>query len=196
MNNYLLKIKKLISKSGLILFLLRLPFRASKVIAIKLNSFFWKFFLKECGNNVVIELSVNFENPKNVILNDNVYIGANSRFGSELNDGTITIESNVHIGRNCTIDHTGSITIKENTLLSENIKILSHSHGYDPRSKPIGLELIIEKNCWIGLNTIITENCNFINSSNITASGSIVTKNLNEPNCVYGGLPAKKIKRY
>lgn len=190
------KLKKLISKSGFILFLLRFPSRALKNILIKLNSLFWKFFLKECGNNVTIELGVNFENPKNIIIKNNVYIGKNSSFSSEIIDGFLTIENNVHIGKNCKIDHTGNVLIKENCLLSENVKILSHSHGYDPRSKPVPKSLLINENCWFGLNTIITENCDLIVKNTIIATASVVSKNILEENCIFAGIPAKKIKNY
>lgn len=190
------KLKKLISKNGFILFLLRFPSRALKNVLIKLNSLFWKFFLKECGNNVTIELGVNFENPKNIIIKNNVYIGKNSSFSSEILDGFLTIENNVHIGRNCKIDHTGNVLIKENCLLSENVKILSHSHGYDPRSEPVPKSLVINENCWFGLNTIITENCNLIVKNTIIATSSVVSKNILEENCIFAGIPSKKIKNY
>jgi acetyltransferase-like isoleucine patch superfamily enzyme len=196
MNNILNKFKNLISKSGFLLFLIRFPRRSLKAILIKLNSKFWKFFLKECGSNVIIELGVNFENPKNIIIKDNVYIGAKSSFGTELAEGYLVLENNVHIGRNCKIDHTGDITIKEKTLFSENVKILSHSHGYNPRNKAIPMPLIIDENCWLGLNTIITENCSFISKNTITATGTIITKNVKEPNCIIAGVPAKKLKEY
>lgn len=167
-----------------------------KNVLIKLNSLFWKFFLKECGNNVTIELGVNFENPKNIIIKNNVYIGKNSSFSSEILDGFLTIENNVHIGRNCKIDHTGNVLIKENCLLSENVKILSHSHGYDPRSEPVPKSLVINENCWFGLNTIITENCNLIVKNTIIATSSVVSKNILEENCIFAGIPSKKIKNY
>lgn len=196
MNKYLVKLRNLISKSGLILFFLRLPSRVIKILLIRLNSFFWKLFLNHCGKNVTIELGVNFGIPKNISIGDNVYIGCNTSFGSELNSSTIIIENNVHIGRHNKIDFTGNIIIKENTLFSENIVILTHSHGYNPKNKPIPKPLIIETNCWLGLNTIVTENCNFIAKSTIVATGSILTKDVNEINLIMAGIPAKKIKSF
>jgi len=196
MNKYLKKIQNLISKSGFILFFLRLPVRIVKNLFIKLNSLFWKLFLKECGSNVLIELGVKFENPKSVIIKDNVYIGSNSTFGSELNGGIIILENNVHIGRNCKIDHTGDILISKDTLLSENVRILSHTHGYNPKSNPIPKPLIINENCWFGLNSIVTENCNIIAKNTIIATASVISKDFLEENCVIAGIPAKIIKRF
>ena len=196
MNKYLKKIQNLISKSGFILFFLRLPSRTIKNLFIKLSSLFWKIFLKECGDNVVIELGVRFENPKNVIIKNNVYIGSNSIFGTELDEGIIVLEDHVHIGRNCKIDHTGNIAISKNTLLSENVRILSHSHGYNPKNNPIGLNLKIGKNCWFGINSIISENVIDIEDYTILGTGSILTKSVLEKNTIFAGVPAKKIKNY
>ncbi|MGA1933801.1 acyltransferase [Arcobacter sp. YIC-464] len=196
MHKYLLKIKKLVVKSGFTLFILRLPFRIIRYLLIKFNSYFWKHFLKECGRNVTIELGVHFENPKNVIIKNNVYIGSNTIFGTELDEGYIVLEDNIHIGKNCKFDHTGNIHVGKYTLFSENVKILSHTHGYDPRSKPLPKPLIIEDKCWFGINTIISENCNVIKTNTITATSSVITKDILEQNTIYAGIPAKKIKSY
>lgn len=186
----------LIKTNGTILTLFLLPNKLLKRVLNKLSTFFWKLFLNKCGKNVVIEYGVFFSHPKNIIIKDNVYIGSGTVFGSENNQGKVTLSNNVHIGRDCTFDHTGNITIKENTLFSANVKILSHSHGYNPRSKPIAKDLLIERNCWFGINTIITENVNTIEMYTISASGSIITKDILDNYIIIGGIPAKKIRSY
>lgn len=196
MKNYLNKLHNLIKKSGFILFLIRFPFRVLNYMLIRLNTYFWRLFLKETGNNLLIELGVKIENPKQIIIQDNVYIGKNTVIGAENNIGVLTLNNNVHIGRSCEIDHTGNVTIGKNTLLSAKTTILSHSHGYNPRNIAVPQDLSIGENCWFGLNTIISENVKFIKPFTILATGSILTKSVQLNNCIYAGIPARKIKKY
>ena len=110
-----------------------------------------------------------------------------------MKDGYIKIEDNVSIGRNSKIDFSGGITLKKGVMLSENVVIQTHDHGFDPRSKPIGKPLLIEENVWIGLNTSVLYNVNLISENSIIAAGSLVTKKV-EPNSIYAGIPAKFLK--
>ena len=53
-------------------------------------------------------------------------------------------------------------------------------------------EIIIENNCWIGMNCIIMKGVK-IGKNTVIGAGSIVVKDC-EPNSVYAGNPAIKIK--
>lgn len=56
----------------------------------------------------------------------------------------------------------------------------------------VGNPIYIEDGCWIGARSLILPGVT-IGKGTIIAAGSIVTKNC-EPNSLYAGIPAKKIK--
>ncbi len=78
-------------------------------------------------------------------------------------------------------------------LLSANAQIYSHDHGYNPRSNPTPLPLIIEHNVWIGLNSIILPQAKSIGEGAIVGAGSIVAKSI-PAGAIVAGNPAKIIK--
>lgn len=191
--------KRLVSlkeKSGLFLFIIRLPGRVTYHILKKINRLFWSISLGSMGKNVIIEWGAHFENPKNVFLGNNVHIGKNVRFGSEFIDGIAKIDDNVHINRDCIIDHSGDVIIGENTLLSSEVVVLTHSHGYDPKSLPIKKPITIGSNCWIGYGVKLLENTKWIGNNVLIASGAVVNKQCDDSNYIYGGIPARKIKKF
>jgi acetyltransferase-like isoleucine patch superfamily enzyme len=181
------------ARHGLFLSVFRLPIRFLIRIFNRINTLRWRLFLKEVGSNVVIEMGVDFESPLLVSLKDNVTIQKGAFFRSELLSGEIIIGKNVQINSNVFIDHTGLINIGENSLISEGVKIYSHSHGYDPRSPPNPKPLNIENNVWIGSEAMVLENCSNIGENVIVAARSVVTKNVIK-NTIVAGFSAKTIK--
>lgn len=159
----------------------------------KIATIYWKLHLKSYGKNVIIYRSCNFTSPKRIIMGNNILIQQNNSTGSELPEGILKIKDNVQINANCTFDHSGDIIIEENVLISEGVKIYTHSHGYEPRSIPISYPLIIRQNVWIGAFAMIMHNVSEIGENSIIASGAVVTKSV-EPNSIVGGNPAKLIK--
>lgn len=51
---------------------------------------------------------------------------------------------------------------------------------------------MIENGCWIGANVTVLPGVT-IKSGTIVAAGAVVVRDC-EGNCIYGGVPAKKIK--
>jgi acetyltransferase-like isoleucine patch superfamily enzyme len=190
------RLKSLANNSGITLFLIRLPFRFLKYLFNRLNTLFYKSFLKECGPGTIIEFGAHIESPNRVSLGSNVYIGRKTIINSENTTGTLSIENNVHIGTDCHIDHTGLLVIKANTLISEKVFIYTHSHGYDPRSLPDPIDKTIEENVWIGSQAVVLESSAKVAKGIILAANSVATKQLTETNGIYAGLPAKLIKKY
>jgi len=152
------------------------------------------FFLKEMGSNCLIEFGVKIENPKQLILKNRVYIGKGTIFGSENNNGLCFIDDDSHIGRNSKIDHTGNIQIGKNVLLSEEVTIFSHTHGYNPHSKAIPINLEIQNDVWIGYRVVILESTKFIVKNSIIASSALLSKECNKEKSIYAGIPAKFLK--
>lgn len=174
------------------------------LLLLLLLSLFGRFFdyiytliitknLSSCGKDTTIQRGFNIRFPARVIIGDHVKVGIDVEFSTELKIGSLVIRDNAQINKNCFLDFTGDLSIGENTVISENVTIQTHSHGYDPKSVPIGFPLIIGGNVWIGANSLILPSVNEIGEGAIIAAGSIVTKNV-APHTIVAGSPAKKIK--
>ena len=86
------------------------------------------------------------------------------------------------------------IIIDSSVLLGPDVKIISANHKFDNYeewldSKPI----ILNKNVWIGANTVILPGVE-IGSNSIIGAGSVVTKSI-DTNSLVAGNPAKLIKK-
>lgn len=185
--------KGLFAESGPVLFALRLPFRAFKVLADIINTRFYGLFLEEMGPGCRIEYGARIEGARNVAIGRNVRIGKATIIVSEIKTAKLRIGDRVHINRGCHIDHTGGLEIGEDSLLSEEAIIYSHSHGVDPHSIPQPIPKKIGKNCWIGARAMLMENAHTIADNTLVGAGSIVTKAIEDEGGVFAGVPAKRI---
>lgn len=120
------------------------------------------------------------------------YFGGKSSLSQDLVTG-----KNVYIGPNCYIYP--KVKIGDYSMLANDVKIIGGDHRYDKVGVPIlysgRAELkstIIGMDCWIGAYSIIMCGVH-IGDGSIIAAGSVVTKDV-EPYCIFGGVPAKKIK--
>lgn len=110
----------------------------------------------------------------------------------------------VHIGNNSRIGIgnvvIGPVTIGNDVILAQNIVISGLNHGYKDVSRPIHLQpvttahIIIEDECWIGANAVITAGVT-IGKHSVIAAGAIVTKDI-PPFSVAVGNPARVIRQY
>ncbi|GAB3538508.1 hypothetical protein GCM10027443_33610 [Pontibacter brevis] len=110
----------------------------------------------------------------------------------------------VHIGQNTFIGLfdvvIGPITIGNSVIIAQNVVMSGLNHGYEDVNIPIKdqpcstAEIIIEDECWIGANAVITAGVR-IGKHAVVAGGSVVTKDV-PPYTVVGGNPAKVLKRY
>jgi acetyltransferase-like isoleucine patch superfamily enzyme len=108
---------------------------------------------------------------------------------------------NLRIGRNVffnsgvKIQDQGGVVIEDGALLGHNVVIATINHGMNPAHRAdICLSPVrIGKNVWIGANATICPGVN-IGDGAVIAAGAVVTENVPE-NTVYGGVPAKFIKK-
>ena len=111
----------------------------------------------------------------------------------------ITIGNNVFMNRNVYIIARAPITIGNNVLIANNVVINSGNHVYNDPKVNINMQghisapIIIEDDVWIGANSIIIKGVT-IGTGSVIAAGAVVTKSV-PPYCVYGGVPAKLIKK-
>jgi len=126
----------------------------------------------------------------NVIIGDDVFINVK-------NDAKLYIGNNVHINKGTRISSFESIIIEDDVLIASYCNILDHNHQYDLKSPASTVKydcspIIIKKGAWLGTKVQVNKGTT-IGKFSIIASNSVVTKNIEE-SCIYGGIPATKIK--
>lgn len=90
----------------------------------------------------------------------------------------------------------GTITIGENTFCGHNVCFLTGSHpleGVRQNTVPDGHDIVVGQNVWLASNVTVIGPCT-IGDDCVIAAGAVVTKDC-EPGWVYGGVPAKKIRK-
>jgi len=151
----------------------------------------WRFMLRKIthywlkiiygikiGSQCHIGRKLRFVYPQNIVIADKVTIGEGVRFWSEMETGTIELATSSEVGRNCVLDFSGGLVIGEGALLSEEVIVYTHNHGYEPRSIPTASSLTIGKKAWIGARAIILTSVNRIGEGAIVGAGAIVTKDI------------------
>jgi len=148
---------------------------------------FCKYKIYEIGEDVYISIGVRLW-AKNIIkIGKSVYIGKNSIIQTNciINDYVLFGENVAIVGK---FDHNFKqigVPISAASKIRDNDFKFNFNDNISPT--------IIGSDVWIGYGCIILEGVN-VGSGCIVAAGSVVTKNL-EPYWIYGGIPAKKIKK-
>lgn len=179
---------------GLPGFIVIILVRCLESIIDYVSSYFVKANLQSVGQSVTILRGLVYRYPNHISLGDKVIIGTNVKMTSEISSGELKISDKVTIGRNCSLDFSGGLFIKEGALLSDGVVIETHDHGYNPHSKAVGNNLVIGENVWIGLRSIIMPNTGVIGDNAIIAAGAVVTQPV-PANTIVAGVPAKIIKQ-
>lgn len=155
-------------------------------------------FYHKKGKGVIIRRRVRMD----VVPFNPFSIGDNSAIEdfSTINNGV----GDVHIGNNSLIGMgnviIGPVTIGNNVILAQNIVASGLNHNYQDITKPIHQQgvsvapIMIEDDCWIGANTVITAGVT-IGKHSVVAAGAVVTKNI-PPYSVAVGNPSRVIKRF
>lgn len=112
--------------------------------------------------------------------------------------GDVIIGSNTLIGMSNVI--IGPVTIGNNVIFAQNIVASGLNHEYRDIHTPIlhqpilTAPIVIEDECWIAANSVITAGVT-IGKHSVVAAGAVVTKSI-PPYSVAVGNPAKVIKKY
>lgn len=112
--------------------------------------------------------------------------------------GHLVIGENTLIGMGNVL--IGPLTIGNNVILAQNVVMSGLNHEYKDVNIPIRNQdvttatIIIEDDCWIAANSVITAGVT-IGRHSVIAAGSVVTKDV-PAFSVAAGNPAKIIKRY
>ncbi len=150
---------------------------------------------KEFGKHCSIGKNVTLDCP-NMILSNNVTFRDNVVIGGA---GVLTIGEETTINNYTFISCTKNVSIGKNVMLAPFVYVLDVDHKFQDLSIPISKQgydsksVKIGDNVWIGTNVIITKGVT-IGDGAIIAANSVVSKDVVE-NCIYGGSPAKLLKK-
>lgn len=105
-------------------------------------------------------------------------------------NGLIEFGENVGVNSYCSINAQVSVTIGNNSMLGEGVRIYDHNHKFDGKSlmSKLGYDrapVSIGENVWIGSNTVIMKGVKIGNNS-VVGAGSIVTKDIPPRTCFIG----------
>lgn len=115
----------------------------------------------------------------------------------------LKLGKNVSLNSDCVLQCYGGIEIGDNVTISDGAKILTRSleindyvnNARNPERNHIDKPVNIGKGVWIATNVIVLPGV-FIGANNIIAAGSVVSRSIFEEGCLYGGIPANKIREF
>jgi maltose O-acetyltransferase len=125
-------------------------------------------------------------------LADTAYIHPDSFFYSpdfDIGDG-------VFLNRECYVDTYERVTIGRNVWIGPRTMLLTSTHEIGDEQQragaPAGKRVYIGEGCWIGANVTILPGVSVLDGC-VIAAGAVVTKDC-EPNGIYAGNPAKRVR--
>jgi len=111
--------------------------------------------------------------------------------------GTLEIGKHVLLAKECFIDYTGNVIIKDNVRVTYGVIIETHYHPYhadwQATYDPVQTEIIIEEGAVIGSRAIIMPTCHYIGKHARVGAGAVVTHDVPDYAIVVGA-PAKVIR--
>jgi len=145
--------------------------------------------------------SISCEWPNNLSIGNNCDIQDNVdfRIGRPYDANcSITIGSNVFIGRCCEFVNSSKISIGNNCMIASSTTVNNTGHEFSKNQlinkQPITIkEIILEEDVWVGTSCIILQGVT-IGQGAVIAAGSVVNKSI-PPYEVWGGVPARFIKK-
>ena len=171
------------------------------------------------GKNVTIRYPKNFFVGTDTILEDGVEINCLANegihfgdrvtvgkyaiirpaniYGGPIGEGLV-IGNHSNIGPYSYIGCSGKITIGNNVMMGPRVSIYAENHVFDNPALTIKeqgvqkLAVVIEDDCWIASNVVITAGVT-IGKGSVVAAGAVVTESV-APYSIVGGVPAKLIK--
>ena len=87
------------------------------------------------------------------------------------------------------------ISIGKGTYIAPNVGIITVDHDLsDPSTHQKGMDVIIGRQCWIGMNAVILPGV-VLGENTVVGAGAVVTKSFPEGHLVLVGVPARPLKR-
>lgn len=140
---------------------------------------------KESGNKILIGNGVNLVDTEFILRNGG--------------DNTIIIGNYVTTGGSVQFAacEGKTISVGEDCQFAHNIQLWTNDHHpiYSAEGRRVNpaKDIKIGKHVWIGSGCMILKGCK-IDDGNVIGARSMITKNIQEKNCIFAGSPLKKVK--
>ena len=109
----------------------------------------------------------------------------------------ISIGAGSYVNDYVYVENVERVTIGARVGIAPHVVILTSAHELGPSAERFGRwtprPVTIEDGCWIGARSLILPGVR-IGRGTLVAAGAVVTEDC-EPSCLYGGVPAKMIRR-
>lgn len=162
-------------------------------IANRVSTLLWRGNLGSMGPSSRIQRSVTIRRPGGVSIGEDTVVGVGSTMVAEHCDSFVRIGNRVVCNPCVYLDFTGGLVIEDDVVLSKEVRVFTHSHGLDPKSKGVKTPLVIEVGAWLGQGVVVTEGVARIGRHSVVAAGAVVTKEV-PPGVVVAGVPARFVK--
>lgn len=169
-----------------------------KILAVSpdfIRSFVYRAsFLSERAIGLLVRYAVNRARCNKV--GDACYFAA---YTVLKNCSDISIGNRVSIHEFCYLDGIGGIFIGDNVSIAHGCSLITFEHGWEQVDVPIKYNEVIKKHVnieddvWIGAGVRILAGSH-IESRTIVAAGAVVKGRL-DSGWIYGGVPARKLKK-
>jgi acetyltransferase-like isoleucine patch superfamily enzyme len=184
-----------------------------------LRGYLYRLVLGRLGRKCFIEKNIRFFNPARLLLGDRVFLGEGSFFdigsgpsaimiGSDSHIsravtirtqlGKVAIGEKINVGSNSFIYGYGDIEIGDNTLIANQVEIISGTHTFDDLSRPMRFQgrtpsrIVIGEDVWIGTHAIILGGVK-IGRGAVIGAGAVVHRDIQEY-AVAVGVPARVVR--
>lgn len=143
-------------------------------IIMRFRGLLYSILMKECGENFQVTATAYINSLSEIKVGNNIYLGPNTVIICR----KLEIQDNVLIGPNCILSGGNHVFDGESFRFSSSVQ------G----------KIIIGAGSWIGGNCSLLAN-SFLPNKSILAAGAVLNKKFDKHNCLYGGVPAKLLKK-
>ena len=143
----------------------------------RIRGWYYGGLLAAAGRNLRVAEQVMINNPGNVTMGDNCYIGTGVQF----------------------YPWQAPITIGNNVLIAAGARLITRKHGFGEFEHPMAAQgythapIVVEDDVWIGFGAVILPGVT-IGRGSIVGAGTVVSRDV-EPYSIVGGVPARLIKK-
>jgi hypothetical protein len=149
------------------------------------------------GRRCHVASGLRYAYPQHVTVDDGVVVARDVALWSETSDGRLHLGTGSQVSRGTKLDFSGGLTVGAEALISEEVLIYTHDHGYDPRSQPRSSPLCIGRGAWVGARAVVLPCVTHIGEGAVVGAGAIVTRNVPDNHVYVAGtgrlMPRKEI---
>lgn len=145
-----------------------------------------------------IDRRCQFECPAGLVAGRRTHLESNVSIKIVSKQGSVVLGERVFIGRNSTLDISGTLVIGDRSLIAPGCFITDHNHLIaggirivDQGLKAADVE--IGNDAWIGANVCILPGVS-IGDGAVIGAGAVVTRSV-PANCIAVGMPAKVVRK-